>query len=108
MNCVEDTNLIGRNLPFRSPLQWNENTDLSDLTKLNELSQFKVGLEKLAVALVTYFESKNPLENNQELQLINMARRCLAKCPTELKTFLVKEICFKHRADVIPEMKQQQ
>ena len=108
MNCVEDTNLIGRNLPFRSPLQWNENTDLSDLTKLNELSQFKVGLEKLAVALVTYFESKNPLENNQELQLINTARRCLAKCPDELKTFLVKEICFKHRADVIPEMKQQQ
>ena len=108
LNCVEDTAVRGRGrgLVLNAPLHWSEDTDLADLDSLNQLAQYKVGLEKLAETIVSYFEKTRDV--NQAAQQINTARKCLAKSPEEFKTFLVKEICFKHRADVIPEMKKEE
>ena len=105
MNCVEDISMRDSGLVFRAPLQWDEEADLTDLDKFNELSQYKVALENLAKTLVMYFD--NPQDSSREVQLINAGKKCLANSPTELRRFLVKEICFKHRADIIPMMKKE-
>eukprot|EP00923_Selenidium_pygospionis_P053798 GHVN01093709.1.p1 GENE.GHVN01093709.1~~GHVN01093709.1.p1 ORF type:complete len:2403 (+),score=325.49 GHVN01093709.1:991-7209(+) len=108
MNCVEDTVEDTAVMTVVSaPLRWNEDGELTNLSMLRELCPYKVGLEGLAQAIVGYFESRHN-DGGEALARIKRATRdWVGESPSEFKTFLVKEICFKYRSDVISEMKKE-
>ena len=111
INCVEDRmdKALDSSVIFQDPpqLDWGQDNDFTDLEKLNKLAQCKVGLEILARVLVTYFEEVSSKNKEVLMKQITSAMEYVANSSPEFRRFLVKEICFKHRADVINKMKKQ-
>merc|ERR1719323_245670 len=107
MNCAEDLALKknpAKTIAIQSlRLELDlDDIDLADTNILESIAKLRCSVEQVATSITKHYESEDEMFD----QVINEARKSLLVESESLKTFLAKEISFKHRTDIIRLMSQ--
>ena len=109
MSCLEDYNTKNSNgkemtalLTLRSAetFTWNDQMDITDTKKLERLANLRFTIEHLAEAIAAHFDGDTSHE-----QVIREAMKSAVCKIDNMKKFLVKNLVFKHRSDLVGMMR---